>query len=103
MGSSETNIATHNALLKEIEELRYQLQEANDTIEAIRTGQIDALVVQQGDAHQIYTLKTADHSYRVFIEKMTEGAVTLNRDGDIQYCNSKFASMVARPLAQVIG
>jgi PAS domain S-box-containing protein len=90
-------------LLKEIEELRYQLQEANDTIEAIRTGQIDALVVEDGDSHQIYTLKSADHSYRVFIEKMTEGAVTLNSKGYIQYCNSTFANMVGRPLAHVIG
>src|SRR6185312_14326033 len=104
MASSETNTTIHdNTLLKEIEELRYQLQEANDTLEAIRTGQVDALVVQQGDSHQVYTLKSADHSYRVFIEKMTEGAVTLNKNGNIQYCNSMFASMVALPLTNVIG
>lgn len=103
MASSEINIAAHNALLQEVEELRYQLQEANDTIEAIRTGQIDAIVVQDGDEHQIFTLKSADHSYRVFIEKMTEGAVTLNSKGNIQYCNSKFADMVGHPLAHVIG
>lgn len=103
MTNSKLNTATHNDLLKEIEELRYQLQEANDTIEAIRTGQIDALIVEDGENHQIYTLKSADHSYRVFIEQMTEGAVTLNSKGDIQYCNSSFAGMVAHPLANVIG
>lgn len=90
-------------LLKEVEELRSQLDEANETIEAIRTGQIDALVVQGADGHQLFTLKTADQTYRVFIEKMTEGAVTLNDKGLILYSNSQFARMVNLPLSKVIG
>jgi len=89
--------------LKELEELRIQLNEANETIEAIRTGQVDALVVQGKDGHQLYTLKSADQTYRVFIEKMTEGAVTINKSGLILYCNSQFASMVGQPLSLVIG
>jgi len=103
MNNRTSHIAPYDDLLKEIEELRYQLQEATDIIEAIRTGQIDALVVERGDEHQIYTLKSADHSYRVFIEKMTEGAVTLNANGDIQYCNSSFAGLLKRPLAGILG
>ena len=86
-----------------IEELRMQLFEANETIEAIRTGQVDALIVQDGDNHQLYTLKTADQAYRVFIEKMTEGAVNVNREGIIIYCNSTFAGMTGRKLSEVIG
>jgi PAS domain S-box-containing protein len=94
---------SNEELLKEVEELRYQLAEANETIEAIRTGQVDALVVQGQNGHQLYTLKSADQTYRVFIEKMTEGAVTLNPQGLILYCNSQFASMVHCPLSEVIG
>jgi len=90
-------------LIKEIEELRLQLQEANETIHAIRTGQIDALVVTTETGPQLYTLKSADHTYRIFIEKMKEGAVTLNRDEIILYSNSQFASMVDLPLSEVIG
>jgi PAS domain S-box-containing protein len=90
-------------LEKELAELRHQLEEANETIEAIRTGQIDALVVQGENGHQLYTLKTADQSYRVLIEKMSEGAVTLNAAGVILYSNSRYASMVNTPLSQVIG
>lgn len=90
-------------LLKEIEELRFQLQEANETIHAIRTGQIDALVVTTETGPQLYTLKSADHTYRIFIEKMKEGAVTLNQDEIILYSNSQFASMVDLPLSEVIG
>jgi two-component system phosphate regulon sensor histidine kinase PhoR len=90
-------------LLSEIEELRFQLEEAHETINAIRTGQVDALVVKDKTGHQLYTLKTADQTYRVFIEKMSEGAVTINRDGIVLYCNTRFAEMVDTPLEKTIG
>jgi len=89
--------------LSENDELRLQLEEANDTIDAIRTGQVDALIVNNGRDHQIYTLKTADQTYRVFIEKMNEGAVTINHQGLILYSNSRFAQMVDMPLEKAIG
>ena len=92
-----------HALQQELDEVRHQLYEAKETIEAIRTGQIDALVVEGNNGHQLYTLKSADITYRVFIEKMTEGAITLNKEGIVLYCNSKFASMVEAPLSSVIG
>jgi PAS domain S-box-containing protein len=92
-----------SGLIRELDELRQQLAEANETIEAIRTGQVDAIVVNDGDSRQLYALKSADLTYRVFIEKMTEGAVTLNKDGTIVYCNSQFAHMIKLPLSQVIG
>src|SRR6185295_665404 len=95
--------ANQTQLIKELEELRLQLQEANETIHAIRTGQIDALMVSTETGPQLYTLKSADHTYRVFIEKMKEGAVTLNQDEIILYSNSQFASMVGLPLSEVIG
>ena len=88
---------------QEIEELRQKLDEANDTIEAIRTGQVDALIVNGKNGHQVYTLKSADQTYRVFIEKMIEGAVTLNEKGIVLYCNSRFASMMKLPLSNIIG
>ena len=94
---------SNESLIAELAELRAQLQEANETIEAIRTGQVDAIVVQDGSGHQLYTLKSADQTYRVFIEKMKEGAVTLNKDGIILYSNSQFASRVNVPLTKVIG
>src|SRR5690349_5577826 len=79
---------------QQIEELRFHLEEAAETIDAIRTGQIDALVVKGEEGHQLYTLRTADQTYRVFIEKMTEGAVTLNQQGVIIYSNSQFANLI---------
>ena len=93
----------YNELLSELEEVKRQLYEANETIEGIRTGQVDALVVEGEHGHQLFTLSSADITYRVFIEKMTEGAVTLNTEGLILYCNSQIASMGSRPISSVIG
>lgn len=103
MAEKEVKYRTPEQLEKELAELRLQLEEANDTIEAIRTGQIDALVVQGEKGPQLFTLKSADQTYRFFIENMAEGAVTLNPNGIILYSNLQFANMVHLPLSKVIG
>ncbi|NCD71859.1 PAS domain-containing sensor histidine kinase [Mucilaginibacter agri] len=90
-------------LQQEMEETRFRLEEATDTIEAIRTGEVDALIVNDGDGHQLYTLKSADQTYRIFIEQMTEGAVTVNPDGLILYSNSQFAALIGLPLERITG
>jgi two-component system CheB/CheR fusion protein len=87
----------------EYEEMKARLEEVEETLNAIRTGQVDALVVENGHGHQLYTLKSADQTYRVFIEKMKEGAVTLDRNETILYSNSQFAMMVGLSLPEVIG
>ena len=86
-----------------MEEAEYQLEEANDTINAIRSGEIDALIVKDDDGHSIFTLRTADRSFRIFIEQMSEGAVTLNKEGIVLYANSSFAQMSGISLERIIG
>ncbi len=44
---------------------------------AIRAGEVDALVVSGAEGEQLYTLQGADHSYRILLETMEEGAATL--------------------------
>ncbi|MFD1257274.1 ATP-binding protein [Mucilaginibacter terrae] len=96
-------LKSYQELLAELSEVRIQLEEATDTIEAIRLGEIDALVVKADNGHQLYTLKSADQTYRIFIEQMTEGAITLNHSGYILYSNSQFAELVDLPLEKVTG
>jgi PAS domain S-box-containing protein len=88
---------------REIERLRSRLEEAEAIIEAIRSGEVEALVVNGPQGDQVFTLKGADHSYRVFVEAMSEGAVTLGENGVILYCNKRFGEMVKTPLEEVIG
>ncbi len=95
-------VRPYSQLEEEIDFLRHQLEEAKETIEAIKNGEVDALVVNGKNGHELFTLTSADHTYRIFIEKMTEGAVTLNTSGVIIYSNTSFAAMVGESSAQVV-
>ena len=88
---------------REIEDLRSRLGEAEETLRAIRQGEVDSLLVSTDEGDRIYTLKSADYFYRALVEQMGEGAVTINEDGAILYCNRRFAQMLALPLEQVMG
>ena len=83
--------------------LRARLAEANEALQAIRQGDVDALVVHRDDGDRVYTLHTGDEPYRDLVEQMQEGAVVLAVTGDILYCNARFASLVGKPLESVIG
>jgi PAS domain S-box-containing protein len=76
--------------------------EAEDTLNAIRSGSVDALVVRTPRGEQLFTLKSADQTYRALVEAMSEGAVTV-RDGIISYCNREFARMARTPMERVLG
>lgn len=86
-----------------VEDLRLRLAEAEETIEAIRTGAVDALVVEAAEGIRVYSLIGADHLYRVLVETMNEGAVTVAEDGTIAYCNCRFAALAQKPLERVNG
>lgn len=82
--------------------LQEQLQEATDTLDAIRSGAVDAVVVQNGHGPQVYSLTSAEQPYRIYVEQMQEGAITLSQSGLILYANQRFADMLKLPLGQVI-
>jgi PAS domain S-box-containing protein len=79
--------------------LQASLQEAQETLNAIRNGEVDAIVAT---GNRIYSLSGAEHPYRVYVEQMQEGAVTVAADGLILYCNQRFADMVGARLEGVI-
>lgn len=83
--------------------LRASLAEARETLRAIRTGEVDAVFGTGRRSDRVFTLDGAEHAYRVLIESMNEGALTLTTDKTILYANQCFARMVRRPLEQVIG
>src|ERR1700755_3177913 len=85
------------------EETISRLREAEETLEAIRTGEVDAVVVAGPQGQQVYTLENADRPYRVLVEQMQEGAVTLSEDGIILYCNKRFATLVGEVHNSIIG
>ena len=88
---------------REIAALRARLSEAEETLRAIQSGGVDALVVAGNHGPRVYTLEGADHAYRVLIESINEGALTLTARGAVLYANQSFARMVNRPLEKIMG
>lgn len=92
-----------SAHARELATLRLRLGEANEALQAIGRGEVDAVVVAGRKGRQVFTLQGAEHAYRVLIESMNEGALTLTADQAILYANAHFARMVKCPLERVIG
>ena len=93
----------YQELDREIKSLRFRLEETEQALAAIRAGEIDALVVSGERGDQVYTLKGADHSYRILLEGLNEAALTITADGTILYCNSRFSEMTKTQPEQLLG
>lgn len=91
------------AFRKKIDDLQRRLSEASETLEAIRSGQVDAFVTSGPDGEKVFTLAGAERPYRVLVENMNEGAATLASDGMVIYCNRRFAEMLEYPIERVPG
>jgi len=94
---------TKKQLIIENEEIHSRLIETEETLKAIRSGEVDAIMVSGTKGQQVYSLSSVETPYRTFIEKMDEGAVTLTKEGIILYCNQRFAELVHEPIECVIG
>jgi signal transduction histidine kinase len=90
-------------LLECIGVLQERLDEAEETLRALRNGEVDAIVAAGPDGDRVYTLRGADEAYRIMMQQMAEGALTLTPDGLILFSNEQFAAMLCCPLERVIG
>lgn len=94
---------TRTELTQEVAALRARLLHAEDTLDAIRRGEVDAIVTEGPQGEQIFTLQTAERPYRLIVEEMQEGAVTVAPDGMVLYCNRSFAHMLQRSVGKLLG
>jgi PAS domain S-box-containing protein len=90
-------------LLEEISQLRDRLDEAEETLRAIRHGEVDAIVVSGPGGDQVFSLTGAEHVYRVVVETMHEAALTVDLDGTILFCNQRFCDLMKTPMQEIIG
>jgi PAS domain S-box-containing protein len=91
------------ALRDRIDELTRQLEESQQALDAIRSGDVESLVVEGSAGPRIYSLEWSIYSFRVLVEAISEGTLTMGEDGVVLYCNSRFAKMLLAPLEQVMG
>ena len=87
----------------EIAELRIQLAEAKETLEAIRTGAVDGLIVASPGGNRVFSLEGAETPYRALVEEINEGTLLLDPKGTILYANARFAQLVNTPPQQIGG
>jgi diguanylate cyclase (GGDEF)-like protein/PAS domain S-box-containing protein len=84
--------------------LQARLTEAEETLRAIRHGEIDALVVQHDSSGaELFTLSSADRPYRMFVENMRDGAATVSPSGIVLYANRRLGELLSRDLTELIG
>ena len=94
---------TRQQLLDDLQELTQRMTQSGETLRAILSGEVDGLVIHTEEGDRVFTLSGADHPYRIMIETMNEGAVTLADDGTILFCNRRFADIVRGSLEKIMG
>jgi two-component system, NarL family, sensor kinase len=87
----------------QITDLRARIVELEETLRAIRMGEVDAVLVSGPHGDQVFTLQGAEHPYRLMVETIDEGAATLAEDGTVLYANRSFAEIFDIPLEKFIG
>src|SRR5258708_27630711 len=85
------------------QELIARVAELEETLRAIRMGEVDAVLVSSTNGDQVFTLQGAEHPYRLLVETIEEGAATLSDDGTVLYSNKSFATFFGVPLENFIG
>jgi PAS domain S-box-containing protein len=86
-----------------VHDLTLNFDEVQDTLSAIRNGEVDALVVASDEEPRIFVLKGADHAHRVLFETLNEGAMTVAADGSILFANRRLSELIDRPQEGVLG
>src|SRR5512145_10142 len=94
---------TRQQLLDDLQELTRRMKESEETLRAIQSGEVDGLIVKTAEGDRVFTLSGADEPYRIMVETMNEGAVTLAADGTILFCNQRFADVVGVSMENITG
>ena len=85
----------------ETQELRERLERAEATLQALASGEVDAVLVAEAD--RVFTLERPDLPYRLAVEQMLHPAVTLTEEGTIIYANRRFAEQLGVLQAELAG
>ncbi|MGA9687818.1 MAG: PAS domain-containing protein [Candidatus Sulfotelmatobacter sp.] len=94
---------TRDGLRDELEQVRARPAESEATLRAVRTGGVDAILVNGPRGNQIFTLESPEEPYRILAEGMSEGAATLTVEGTILFCNRRLSLMAKLPPEQLLG
>ncbi len=96
------------AVADQVEHLQHQVDDLQAALQAITSGDVDALVLESsgtnpGETARVYTRTTADRPYRVIVEQMGEGAATISGAGLVLYANQRLAELTGRERMSMLG
>jgi PAS domain S-box-containing protein len=74
--------------------------EAGATVDAIRNGAVDALVV---GGEQVVMLDSAQRFYQAAVDRMQQGVVIVSAGGEIGYANQRMAALLGMPRERLPG
>ena len=100
---SAAKSAAKSTVSGSLDHFRERVSELEETLRAIRSGEVDAVVVSAPKGDQVFTLQGAEHPYRLLVETIDEGAATLSNDGTVLYSNRSFANIFDAQLERFIG
>lgn len=81
----------------------FTIDDGTQILDAIRSGCVDAFVVEEHDGHAVYTLDSADLPYSTLVQRMQQGAAMLNPAGQILYCNPSLAALLGSGCEDLVG
>jgi diguanylate cyclase (GGDEF)-like protein/PAS domain S-box-containing protein len=100
----DAQAAEWEQLRREFDEVRIRLADSEETLRAIRNGEVDALLVARpAGEQQVFTLASADRPYRNFVESMSDGAATVSAEGIVLYANQALAELVESSCPRIVG
>ena len=94
---------SHESSESELAELVRQVAHLQEALDAVSSGGVDVLVLGTPESEQVYTLTNADRPYRVIVERMGEGAVTVSDRGVILFANPRLAQFIGIERDGMIG
>ena len=86
-----------------IQRLRSRLHDAEATLDAIRSGAVDAVVVSGPGGDETRAFEGATHPYHVLLNAMSDGAALLSSDGTILFGNRRLAEIARASLEDLRG
>ena len=86
-----------------IQELEQQLAEAQQIIEAVKAGEVDAFAYTREGKMDVLTVQSGDYAYRVLVENINAGALNLSEEGLIVYTNAYFYDLLHLSYNDIIG
>ncbi len=90
-------------LIRQNEILQARVAELEETLSAIGKGEVDAFIVDTDEGEKVFSLTSAETTYRLLIEQMNEGAALIAFDGTVIYCNNRFAEIMNHPPEGIMG